>query len=272
MIINWADAWSRPENAHRERRNHLIAAITCLAKRMEDNMRDVPTGLLPALRGADYAWPTSNLELARCLWKAAPLVEREHADLARRLREFALREDESFLAAPHEVARGGGFAVTLHTLTGRPRDRAMNRPYTAAWSTGYGYSSHASPANLCHERWEQLRSSHPALAARYHALIVAAADQYLTAEPATGDLQKPDAFAEVIHLLLNVHAGTREPRYLRRAEHFGRLGCTLFLGDQSPLPKATNRHAHYETITGGADFMWQLLELHRALTAQARRP
>jgi hypothetical protein len=269
MIINWADAWVRPENARQPRRTDLIAAITCLARRMEENMRDTPTGLLPALRGADYAWPTSNLELARCLWKAAPLIEHEHATLAKRMRELALRQDDAFLKAPHQITSGGGFAVTLHTHTGQPRDRSMNRPYTALWSTGYGYSSHASPANLAHERWEQLRTSHPALAARYLTLIVAAADQYLTAEPAADDLQKPDAFADVINLLLNVHTVTHDARYLRRADHFGRVGCSLFLDDQSPLPKATNRNQHYETITGGPDFMSELLELHRALPAPA---
>ncbi len=157
---------------------------------MESNLQQTPTGYLPALSGADYVWPTSNLELARCLWKAAPLLETGHQELAARMRALALRQDENFFRAPHLLAKGGGFAVTLHTHTGLPRDRAMNKPYTSLWSSGYGYSAHAAPANLCHERMQQLAPTHPAIANRYRALIVAAAGQYLAAEPDLHELQK----------------------------------------------------------------------------------
>lgn len=271
MILNWADAYARPENARQERRADLLGAIACLVSRMENNQRQTPTGYLPALSGADYCWPTSNLELARCLWKAAPWIEAADGDLAKRMRALALRQDEDFLRAPHRIAAGGGFAVTLHTVTGEPRDRAMNKPYTARWASGYGYSAHAAPANLCHERLQQLTTRHAGLAARYRALVVAAADQYLAAEPDPGELQKPDSFAEVIQLLLAVRQLTGERKYLDRADHFGRLGISLFLGDGLPLPRATNQHAHYETITGGPDFMAALLDLHQALVA-ARVP
>jgi hypothetical protein len=265
LIINWADAYIRPDNARRERRAELITAITCLVRRMEDNMRQTPTGYLPALAGADYLWPTSNLELARCLWKAAPLLGREHRELAGRMQALALRQDENFFRAPHEVTKGGGFAVTLDTRTGQPRDRSMNRPYTATWASGYGYGTHAGAANRCHERMQQLAATHPALAAQYRGLILAAAAQYLSAETNPGELQKPETFAVVIELLLTANRLTGEGKYLGRADYFGRLGVDLFLGDGRPLPKASNQHEHYETITGGPDFMWSLLELHRAL-------
>lgn len=270
MIVNWADAHARPENARRERRPELIEAITCLVRRMESNMEQTTAKVLPALAGADYVWPSSNLELARCLWKAAGMIESTHGALAERMRALALRQDENFLRAPHQITSGGGFAVTLHTETGQPRSRAMNKPFTSSWSSGYGYSAHAAPANLCDERRQQLVGSHPALADRFRALVIAAAGQYLTAEPDRGELQKPDAFADVIDLLLNAAALTGERKYLDRADHFGRVGCELFLGDGRPLPKATNRHEHYETITGGPDFMWSLLELHRARAARPR--
>lgn len=265
MIVNWADAYTRPENAGRERRPELVAAIACLVRRMEENIRQTPTGLLPAHTGADYLWPSSNLELARCLWKAAGGLDAEHPELAHRMRTLALRQDEDFLRAPHEIAKGGGFAVTLHTHTAQPRVRAMNRPFTALWASGYGYSAHAGPANLCHERMQQLRETHPALADRYRRLVLAAADQYLTAEPDMAELQKPDAFADVIDLLLSSAALTDDERYLRRADHFGRIALELFLGDGLPLPRATHRHVHYETITGGPDLMRALLSLHQAL-------
>ena len=45
------------------------------------------------------------------------------------------------------------------------------------------------------------------------------------------------------------------------AEYFAGLGVELFLNDGSPLPKASNRHGHYESITGGPTFMSSLLRL-----------
>lgn len=265
LILNWADAYARPANERRERRAELVAAITVLVARMENNMRLTPTGYLPALAGADYLWPTSNLELARCLWKAAPMIAGTQPDLAQRMRALALRQDEHFLRAPHAIAQGGGFAVTLDTRTGQPRDRAMNRPYTATWASGYGYGTHAGVARRCLERQEQLRETHPALAARYQELALAAVTRYLTAEPDPAELQKPEVFAALVELLLAAHALSSDRQVLDRADHFARIGVGLFLDAVSPLPKASNRHDHYETITGGPDFMGALLRLHRTL-------
>jgi hypothetical protein len=272
MILNWADAYARPDNARRERRAALIEAITVLLARMENNMRLTPTGYLPALAGADYLWPTSNLELARCLWKAAPLIEREQQPLAARMRSLALRQDEDFFRAPHEITRGGGFAVTLDTRTGQPRDRAMNRPYTATWASGYGYGAHAGVGLRCFERARQLEPTHPSLASHYRSLALAATDHYLTAEPNPAELQKPEVFATLIELFLAAHDLTRDRNYLDRADHFARLGVGFFLDDRGPLPKATNRHDHYETITGGPDFMYALLKLQRSLHRPAPSP
>jgi hypothetical protein len=272
MILNWADAFARPENARQPRRADLIEAITVVVARMENNQRLTPTGYLPALAGADYLWPTSNLELARCLWKAAPLLASAHGPLADRMRTLALKQDEDFLRAPHEITRGGGFAVTLDTRTGQPRDRSMNRPYTTTWASGYGYSAHAAAALACHGRLQQLAPTHPALADRYRELTLAAAAQYLAVEPNRGGLQKPDTFANLVELLLTARKLTGESKFLDRAQHFARLGLELFLNDGLPIPKATNRHSHYESITGGPDFMWSLFELHQALHGSSARP
>jgi hypothetical protein len=272
MIVNWADAYARKENADRPRRAELPEAVAVLVGRMEANMALTRSGYLPAGRAEsgshnEIVWLGSNLELARCLWKAAPLLEKEHAALAKRMRDLALRQDAAFHAAPHEVASGGGFATTLDAATGLPRSRGTNRPYTTAWATGYGYGTHAGMANRCHVRHEQLAADHPALAARYRTLVLAAARQYLAATPDPGELQKPNAMANAIELMLRAHEMTREAKYLDRADQFGRLGVGFFLDDGLPLPKATNQHSHYEAITGGPDFMHALLML-----ASARRP
>ena len=206
-------------------------------------------------------WTCSNLELARCLWKATPHLEPEHAELAARLRTLALRQDAHFHEMPHEVATGGGFVATVDARTGEPRTRGSNRPYTAIWATGYGHGTHAARAICCHARYEQLAAGHLGLAAKYRALVLAAAEQYLSATPDVDELQKPGALAHAVDLMLHAYGMTQEERCLDRAGHFARVGIALFLDDGLPLPKATNRHAHYEAITGGPAFLHGLLRL-----------
>ena len=128
MITCWADAYSRRENAGRERREEMVTAIRTLVGRMEANMARTKTGYLPALRGASYVWSDSNLEFARCIWKAAQHVNPE---LAQRMRKLALKQDADFLRMPHKITTGGGFAATLHADTGEARHRSIHKPYTA---------------------------------------------------------------------------------------------------------------------------------------------
>jgi dienelactone hydrolase len=274
MIVNWADAYVRQENAGRPRREELLTAIAVVAGRMEENSELTKTGYLPAGRAAagshiDVVWAGSNLQLARCVWEAAEQIEPEHGELAARLRQLALRQDADFHKMPHQIASGGGFAATLDSTTGEPRARGSNQPFTELWATGYGYGIHAGLANQCYARSEQLAASRPELAAPYRALVLAAADQYLSATPAPDELQKPGALSSVIQLMLHAHQMTRQQKYLDRAEHLARVGVGMFLDAESPLPKATNRHAHYEALTGGTDFMQASLQLAIALNNAA---
>jgi hypothetical protein len=179
---------------------------------------------------------------------------------------FAFKQDTDFLLAPHKLdSLGGGFAVTLHAETGLPRSRSMNKPFTSTWSSGYGYGTHAGVANLCFERSQRLKPDHPKEATAYQNLALEAAEKYLSSDPNKRDLLKPKEFSDVIELMLNSYAQTGNENYLQRAMHFAQSGTELFLYDDSPLPKATNQHGHYESITGGPSFMLQLLKLQRAL-------
>lgn len=270
MIANWADAYARKKNANHERRADLVTAIATVAGRMESNMKASKSGYL--LAGTDkthrsIVWPGSNLELARCLWKAAP---RMGGQLAQRMKKLALQQDVHFHKMPHTITSDGGFAATIDSGTGQPRSRSMNKPYSAVWATGYGHGTHAGIANACYARLRQIAPEHPGLAAKYKKLAIAAANQYLTAIPDSDRLQKPGALANVITLMMNAHQLTGERKYLDRADCFGRVGVRLFLNDGLPLPKATNRHEHYETITGGPGFMHALLRLHEALRTAPR--
>ncbi len=258
MIERWAYAYGREENKDKERRGDLLRAMEVMVSRMEGNMEKTGTGSLPAKKGADFMFVTSNLELARCLTEAKEVVDGE---LAERMERLALAQDCDFLKAPHEIGDGGGFAVTLHAHTGEPRHRSMNKPYSATWATGYGYGTHASVANLLMIRISQLEDKQQGIVEAYKTLILHAADQYLHTEPDTSQAQNPDAFADVMELMLTAYQLTGENKFLQRCRYFADMGIELFLDDGLPLPKATSKHDHYETITGGPVFMHALLKL-----------
>ncbi len=268
FMVRWIDAYQRPENASRERKEELLHYVEVLFNRMVENSKVSESGLLIAGRTsqADHnsvVWLTSNLELSRCLEHVAPFVNPE---LAEQMREFALKQDEDFFKAPHKIdSVGGGFAVTLHANTGLPRTRSMNKPYTSMWSSGYGYGTHAGVANTIYGRYESLKNEHTDLANKYKEMILVVGEKYLVSAPDTSILLKPSEFAEVIDLMLNCHAISKDEKYIKRAGYFANSGIGLFLNDASPLPQATNQHKHYESITGGPEFLYQLLKLDEVL-------
>lgn len=270
MIERWANAYNRPENANRIRREELLTAIKVLFNRMQENMKLSESGYLIAGRSPkgdhnSVVWLTSNLELARCLEEAAPVM---NPKLSNQMRKFALKQDMDFLNAPHKLdSVGGGFAVTLHAKTGLPRTRSMNKPYTSTWSSGYGYGTHAGTANTCYQRFESLKEEHIELACEYKKWILTAGEKYLTSHPDTSLLLKPNEFSDLIELMLNCYELTGRKDYMDRAVFFAQSATELFLKNDSPLPKATNKHNHYESITGGPSLMYQLLKLHYALTS-----
>jgi len=235
---------------------------------MVENQKLSKSGYLIAGRSpqgdhVNLVWLRSNLELARCLEEVAPIMNPE---IAEQMRKFALKQDIDFINAPHKLdSAGGGFAVTLHSQTGLPRSRSMNKPYTSNWSSGYGYGTHAGTANICSGRYEKLIYEHPALADRYKSLLLMAADTYLHSTPDTSILLKPNEFSELVKLMLNCYKLTEQKKYLKRAVYFAQVGINLFLNDGLPLPKATNQHNHYESITGGPSFIHALLQIHLTL-------
>jgi hypothetical protein len=259
MIVNWADAYGRKENAGRERREEMITAITSLIRRMEENMTETKTGFVPSTRKSHFSWPGSNLELARCLWKAAPHLKPE---LAQRARTLALKIDSNFHKMPHKITPDHGFITTVNNETGEPMVRKMNLPYTTTWQTGYGIFTHTAMADACYARFRQIQKDHKELAGNYKMMILLTADLYMTTDPDTEQQLAPLIFAEVIGLMFNAHEILGEKKYLDRAEYFARFGINLFLSDGLPLPRSTNRHEHYEAITGGPEFMHTLLQLH----------
>jgi hypothetical protein len=268
MMERWAYAYERPENIHQERRDELLVAIEVLFNRMKENMRLTESGYLPAGRSSqgdhkNLVWLTSNLELARCLEMSAPIMD---PMVTEEMRSFALKQDDDFLHAPHQLdSADGGFAVTLHAQSGLPRERSMNKPYTTTWSSGYGYGTHAGTAIVCFQRYKALKDRYPARAGAYQDLILKAAGKYLVSVPDESDLLKPAEFAAVVELMLLSFDLTGTQAFLDRALFFGRMGIGLFFEEGNPLPRASNRDSHYESITGGPDFIFQLLQVHQEL-------
>ena len=78
--------------------------------------------------------------------------------------------------------------------------------------------------------------------------------------------------AEAVFLMLAAHRLTGQDYYLKSAEYFGQRAVEIFLDDSSPLPKASSKHTHYETITGGDDLMMALLELWVAQNQPKKKP
>jgi len=127
MILNWATAYARPENRKRERRDELLTAISVIMSRMHANMKQTKTGYLPACSSfsSNVAWPDSNLELARCLFKAMPLVPEA---LAEQMKELALIQDRHYFQMPHTITQPDGAFVTVILVdTGDARHERLLR-------------------------------------------------------------------------------------------------------------------------------------------------
>ncbi|MHC4867135.1 MAG: hypothetical protein ACYTEX_23900, partial [Planctomycetota bacterium] len=90
---------------------------------------------------------------------------------------------------------------------------------------------------------------------------VDSASRYLTSNPDLGITLYPGAIANAILHMLAAYELTDQQKYIERADYFGRQAVEIFMDENSPLPKASSEHDHYEAITGGDDLMMALLRL-----------
>ncbi|MHC4648576.1 MAG: hypothetical protein ACYTBJ_24230, partial [Planctomycetota bacterium] len=121
-------------------------------------------------------WPESNLSLAVDLWDAA---DRVPEDLARKMRQRALKSDKVYLTLDHDFSpKGKGFVAGayVHTL-----ERLTEGPWTdtAIWATGYGKATDAQIAMLCYLRYQQVKMD------GYRKLVLDSASRYLYTRPNT---------------------------------------------------------------------------------------
>jgi hypothetical protein len=258
-IATWAAAYERTKDPE------MLKAIECLVDSFEAQ-RNKTTGIIPAESSTpELVWPQSNLSLAIDLHDGAKKVP---APLAKKMRACADGIDRTFLAVQHDLAPDGkGFLRTVRASTLEPTDtntaRGINKPgekdsWTQTWETGYGDSTVAQAAMLCLSRWRQVKLD------GHKTLFLAAADRYLRRDPDLSITLYPGALADAIAVMVTAHRLTRDAKFLDRADVFAKTALDVFFKSDSPLPRASSKHSHYETITRGDTLAMVLLDLWAA--------
>ncbi len=242
FIRTWADAY-----AHTKTETFLEAIATVL--RRYEQKRHPVTGLIENRRGKPNYVSTQTLSLAIDCAAAARRVPKP---LATRLRAFVDREDEIFCAWKHNLASSSGFVVEADRATGAPSAERSPR-----WDAHYGGATTAMIGMMCVSRYENSGK------VGYRDLIRAAADAYLDNHPAEGADAWPMTFGHAISLELAAWRSTAQRKYLDRARELGLMAIELFFQDR-PLPRASLKTGHYETITGADTLALALVEVHLA--------
>lgn len=247
-IETWARSYA--STSDEEFGDQMLDAINALVDGFEHRRSQTSGNYIPAgAHSMGTYWGVSTLELAIQSHTAAGVID----DQATADRLLALGEyvDDYYLnsASPSEQDFG-------HNL----------------WAKGYGRETDANTALYCIQRYQQTGK------AEYLNLALAAADGYLDSDPndAIGDTRNsdeqgvtdgsiyhlyPGALADAIDLMVEAYALTDDSVYLQRADWFGEQASNLFFDGASALPTASQRHDHYEAITGGPDLMLSLQRL-----------
>lgn len=214
--------------AHAYNRTHdetFLTAIEVLLARCE-RKRTAPDGTQQATLGP--------LDLE----SAAALVP---DPLASTLREFARDEDRLILA-------------DLQKQFGGADGKLRFKP---TWQAGYSSGVAADWAMFGIARNEQTKST------AFRDLVVVVAHAYVDALPDEDIDVWPMSFSHVISAQVAAYRLTGDAVYLEQARRFARVAVDQYFQD-SPLPRASFKTDHYETITGGDSLALALLEVHAA--------
>jgi hypothetical protein len=214
-----------------------------------ERKRHPETDLIPH-RGNDPKYAsTQTLSMAI---DCAAAARRVPQPLAARLRSFVNREDELFCAWKHEVLASGGFVIEADWATA-----VSTSPHSALWDARYGGATTAMIGMMCVSRYENSGKI------GYRDLITAAADAYLESEPPEDADAWPMTFGHAISLELAAWRSSAQSKYLERARQLGTVAIEQFFQDR-PIPRASMKTGHYETITGADTLALALVELHLA--------
>ena len=224
LIRRWAVAYAKTKDA--EFINRTSALLASLEK--ETNA------------GSSSSWPAVLSLAIDCDGAAHPVPE----PLASRLRAFAARADESFCSLPHKLKETSGF------VTGSEK-----KGNTPLWQAQYGRWTTAQIGMMCVSRYDNTGK------VAYRDLVTAAADAYLNSLPEEKADVWPGTFGQAISLEIAAWRHTARLEYFDRARKLADIAIEKFL-DKSPLPRASFKSQHYESITGADTLMLALLELH----------
>jgi hypothetical protein len=170
--------------------------------------------------------------------------------LASRLRALAAHEDESFESVFREVAFRKIFHDAAPTGGLAPRERRWGD-----WTVGAADWTTARMALLCVSRYDNRGRT------IYLQVLTNAASAYLDSVPGVDEDVWPAAFGHAISLQLAAWRHTANAVYLQRARIFADLAIARLFGS-SPLPRASVRSEHYESLTGADTLALALAELH----------
>jgi hypothetical protein len=154
-------------------------------------------------------------------------AHRVSAELASRLRATANRADEVFRA---------------------------RESFTPLWNARHGPTT-AQIGMMCVSRYDNTGT------VEFRELVHAAANSYLKSMPSENEDVWPLTIGQAISLQLAAWRSTAQPQYLARARVFADFAVQKFF-DGSPLPRASLKTEHYETITGADTLALALVELH----------
>jgi hypothetical protein len=154
--------------------------------------------------------------------------------ISSRLRAFAEKEDE----------------LILSELRAKPI--VSQRPM---WEARYSSATAASSAMFYLARYEQVGKK------PYRDAVIETADAYLNSLPEEDVDVWPMSFAHAISVELAAYRWTEREDYLACARELATMAVNMFWQDD-PLPRASFKTGHYETITGADSLALSLLELH----------
>ncbi|MDP6722956.1 MAG: FG-GAP-like repeat-containing protein [Pirellulaceae bacterium] len=161
--------------------------------------------------------------------------------LAPRLREFAQIEDQLVLE-------------NLHQRYGSPDGTLTFKPN---WEAGYASGVSADWAMFGLARYEQVKKK------PLRDLVITVANAYVDALPDEDVDVWPMTFSHIISAQVAAYKLTNENVYLEEARRFAKMAVDHFFQD-NPLPRASFKTDHYETITGADSLALSLLEVHAA--------
>jgi len=255
-IAQWAEAYRRTHDPV------FLTAIETLVDYFE-RVRNTQTGALPNVNPAGTSggikivcWVESQLSMTVDLSTAAAAVPRP---LRKKLLRTCKSNDRFFLSLPHDFGDAAkGFVATSDYFA---QTQSTPSAYCPTWASGYGIATNAQAAMTCYERYRQTKDQ------RYADLVINAADPYLVSDPdATIELY-PGPLGDAIFLMVSAFKLTGDGRYLNRACRFADQAVAVFW-DDGPLPRASSRTRHYETITRADTLARSLLLLSAQLNGQ----